>query len=117
LTGGIGGLWGTPAALVMNGAVALGAEAVAAIAGVLRGAVPGAGPGRRGGQPSTCGDAGRDGPGATLRFDQEPADPGASLKRVGDEVDAGYRGESRSGRRTKPIRSYSPLRRRASTCR
>ena len=39
LTGGVGGLWGTPVALVMNGAVALGAEAVAAIA-VLRGAVP-----------------------------------------------------------------------------
>ncbi len=47
LTGGIGGLWGTPAALVMNGAIALGAEAVAAVA-VLRGAVPGVGPGRRG---------------------------------------------------------------------
>ncbi|MGO9180014.1 MAG: MFS transporter [Candidatus Limnocylindrales bacterium] len=38
LTGGIGGLWGTPAALLMNGAVALGAEAVAAVA-VLRGYV------------------------------------------------------------------------------
>jgi MFS family permease len=36
LTGGIGGLWGTPAALVMNGAVVLAAEAVAAAA-VLRG--------------------------------------------------------------------------------
>jgi len=35
LTGGVGGLWGTPASLVMNGAVALGAEAVAAVA-VLR---------------------------------------------------------------------------------
>jgi MFS family permease len=45
LTGGVGGLWGTPAALVMNGAVALGAEAVAAIA-VLRGAVPRIGQGR-----------------------------------------------------------------------
>ncbi|MGA3056644.1 MAG: MFS transporter [Candidatus Limnocylindrales bacterium] len=45
LTGGVGGLWGTPAALVMNGAVALGAEAVAAIA-VLRGAVPRLGQGR-----------------------------------------------------------------------
>ena len=45
LTGGVGGLWGTPAALVMNGAVALGAEAVAAIAG-LRGAVPSVGQGR-----------------------------------------------------------------------
>ena len=48
LTGGVGGLWGTPAALVMNGAVALGAEALAAIA-VLRGAVPGMGQGRSGG--------------------------------------------------------------------
>ena len=38
LTGGIGGLWGTPAALVMNGAVTIAAEAVAAVA-VLRGAV------------------------------------------------------------------------------
>ncbi|MGZ6273355.1 MAG: MFS transporter, partial [Candidatus Limnocylindrales bacterium] len=45
LTGGVGGLWGTPAALVMNGAVALCAEAVAAIA-VLRGAVPPVGQGR-----------------------------------------------------------------------
>ncbi len=45
LTGGVGGLWGTPAALAMNGAVALGAEAVAAIA-VLRGKVPGVGEGR-----------------------------------------------------------------------
>jgi MFS family permease len=35
LTGGVGGLWGTPAALVMNGAITLGAEAVAAAA-VLR---------------------------------------------------------------------------------
>ena len=38
LTGGVGGLWGTPAALVMNGAIAFGAEAVAAVA-VLRGFV------------------------------------------------------------------------------
>jgi predicted MFS family arabinose efflux permease len=45
LTGGVGGLWGTPAALVMNGAVALGAEAVAALA-VLRGFVPRTGGGR-----------------------------------------------------------------------
>jgi MFS family permease len=36
LTGGVGGLWGTPASLVMNGAVTLGAEVVAAVA-VLRG--------------------------------------------------------------------------------
>ncbi|MGD0862295.1 MAG: MFS transporter [Candidatus Limnocylindrales bacterium] len=48
LTGGIGGLWGTPAALVMNGAISLGAEVVAAVA-VLRGAVPTVGAGRRGG--------------------------------------------------------------------
>jgi MFS family permease len=39
LTGGVGGLWGTPAALAVGGAVTLGAEAVAAVA-VLRGAVP-----------------------------------------------------------------------------
>ena len=39
LTGGLGGLLGTPAALVMDGVVTIGAEAVAAIA-VLRGAVP-----------------------------------------------------------------------------
>jgi MFS family permease len=45
LTGGVGGLWGTPAALLMNGAVALGAEAIAAFA-VLRGFVPGVGRGR-----------------------------------------------------------------------
>jgi hypothetical protein len=36
LTGGVGGLWGTPAALVMNGAVTLCAEVVAGVA-VLRG--------------------------------------------------------------------------------
>ena len=45
LTGGVGGLWGTPVAIAMNGAVTLGAEAVAAIA-VLRGAVPRIGQGR-----------------------------------------------------------------------
>jgi MFS family permease len=38
LTGGVGGLWGTPAALVMNGAVAFGAEVVCALA-VLRGRI------------------------------------------------------------------------------
>ena len=32
LTGGVGGLWGTPAALVMNGAVTLGAGVVGALA-------------------------------------------------------------------------------------
>jgi MFS family permease len=49
LTGGFGGLWGTPVALVMNGAVTLAVEAVAAIA-VLRGFVPrlGAGAGAGG---------------------------------------------------------------------
>jgi hypothetical protein len=52
MTGGLGGLMGTPAALVMNGAVTIAAEAVAAVA-ILRGAVPrigdwaGAGGGRR----------------------------------------------------------------------
>ena len=45
MTGGVGGLWGTPAAIAMNGIVTLGAEAVAAIA-VLRGAVPRIGQGR-----------------------------------------------------------------------
>ena len=48
LTGGVGGLLGTPAALVMNGAVTLGAEAVAAVA-VLRGRVPRLGGGEPGG--------------------------------------------------------------------
>jgi hypothetical protein len=38
LTGGVGGLWGTPVAIAMNGAVTLGAEAIAAIA-VLRGRI------------------------------------------------------------------------------
>jgi hypothetical protein len=38
LTGGLGGVWGTPAALLMNGLVTIGAEAVAAVA-VLRGGV------------------------------------------------------------------------------
>jgi MFS family permease len=32
LTGGVGGLWGTPAALVMNGAICFGAQAVAGVA-------------------------------------------------------------------------------------
>ena len=39
LTGGLGGVWGTPAAIFMNGAVTVAAAAVAAIA-LLRGAVP-----------------------------------------------------------------------------
>jgi hypothetical protein len=38
LTGGVGGLWGTPAALVMNGGITLVAEALAVIA-VWRGGV------------------------------------------------------------------------------
>jgi MFS family permease len=48
LTGGVGGLWGTPLALAMNGAVTLGAEAAAAVA-VLRGQarVGGGGEGER----------------------------------------------------------------------
>jgi MFS family permease len=46
LTGGFGGLWGTPVALVMNGVVVLVAEAAAAVA-VLRGGIRvGGGPGR-----------------------------------------------------------------------
>jgi MFS family permease len=45
LTGGVGGLWGTPAALVMNGAVTFAAAGVAAVA-VLRGFVPRTGGGR-----------------------------------------------------------------------
>jgi MFS family permease len=46
LTGGIGGLWGTPAALAVNGGAVLLAEAAAAVA-VLRGAVPRVGGGGR----------------------------------------------------------------------
>jgi hypothetical protein len=38
LTGGFGGLWGTPVALAMNGAVVVVAEVVAVVA-VLRGRV------------------------------------------------------------------------------
>jgi MFS family permease len=38
LTGGVGGLWGTPAALVMNGAICFGVQAVAGVA-VLRGRI------------------------------------------------------------------------------
>jgi predicted MFS family arabinose efflux permease len=38
LTGGVGGLWGTPAALAMNGAITLGAEVLCAVA-VLRGRI------------------------------------------------------------------------------
>jgi MFS family permease len=49
LTGGVGGLWGTPVAIAMNGVVTLGAEAIAAIA-VLRGALPRIGQGRASGE-------------------------------------------------------------------
>jgi hypothetical protein len=52
LTGGLGGLMGTPAALVMNGAVTIAAEAIAAVA-VLRGRVP------RIGDPAGAGGGGR----------------------------------------------------------
>jgi hypothetical protein len=54
LTGGIGGLWGTPAALLMNGAVTLGAQAIAIVA-VLRGHVPGAGANASAGPPLSVG--------------------------------------------------------------
>ncbi len=52
LTGGLGGVWGTPAALLMNGLVTIGAEAVAAVA-VLRGGV------RIGGDSGRSGQSGR----------------------------------------------------------
>jgi MFS family permease len=58
LTGGVGGLWGTPAALVMNGAVAIGAEAVAAVA-VLRGGVPRIGDRAGGGEPDRSAEPAR----------------------------------------------------------
>jgi MFS family permease len=51
LTGGVGGLWGTPAALVMNGLITLAAEALAAVA-VLRGRVSVGGGGGGGGGPA-----------------------------------------------------------------
>ena len=51
LTGGVGGLWGTPAALVMNGAICFGVQAVAGVA-VLRGHIRvGGGGGRGSGTP------------------------------------------------------------------
>jgi len=52
MTGGVGGLWGTPAALVMNGAMCFVAQAVAAVA-ILRGhiRVDGDGRGRGSGTP------------------------------------------------------------------
>jgi MFS family permease len=60
LTGSFGGLWGTPVAIAMNGAVTLGAEVVAAIA-VLRGAVPGMGQGRPGGREPVSAHLGPEG--------------------------------------------------------
>jgi MFS family permease len=39
LTGGVGGVWGTPAALLLNGSVTIGAELLAGLA-ILRGRVP-----------------------------------------------------------------------------
>jgi MFS family permease len=45
LTGAVGGQWGVPAALAMNGVVTIGAELVAALA-VVRGKVPRPGQGR-----------------------------------------------------------------------
>src|SRR5450759_1577215 len=56
LTGGVGGLWGTPAALVMNGAICLGAQAVAGVA-VLRGHIRVDGGGGRGRGSGTPGPA------------------------------------------------------------
>ncbi len=52
LTGGLGGLWGTPVALAVNGVVVAACEAVAGIA-ILRGAVPRLGRGGVGSVPET----------------------------------------------------------------
>jgi MFS family permease len=49
LTGGLGGIWGTPAAVLMNGLVTIGAATVAAVA-VLRGGVRIGGDSGRSGQ-------------------------------------------------------------------
>jgi MFS family permease len=57
LTGGFGGLWGTPVALVMNGGVTLAAEALAAIA-VLRGFLPRLGAGAGAGGAASGGAGG-----------------------------------------------------------
>jgi MFS family permease len=59
LTGGVGGLWGTPAALLMNGAIAFGAQAVAGVA-VWRGHIRvdgggGGGSGKPGPAPAQLG--------------------------------------------------------------
>ena len=56
LTGGVGGLWGTPAALLMNGAICFGAQAVAGVA-VLRGHIRVDGGGGRGRGSGTPGPA------------------------------------------------------------
>ena len=56
LTGGVGGLWGTPAALVMNGALAFGSSTVAAVA-VLRGHIRADGGGGLGRGSRTPGSA------------------------------------------------------------
>jgi MFS family permease len=69
LTGGVGGLWGTPAALVMNGAVAFGVEAIAAVA-VLRGHVPRIGDRAGGGAAGRSPEAGH------------PATPRATLPSI-----------------------------------
>jgi MFS family permease len=63
LTGGVGGLWGTPAALAMNGTVVLVGGAAAAVA-VLRGFGGRVGGGRRDG---------------STEFERSTTDPGATL--------------------------------------
>src|SRR5450759_3325447 len=67
LTGGVGGLWGTPAALVMNGAICFGAQAVAGVA-IVRGHIRADGGGGRGRGSGTPGPA--------------PAPQGASLPSI-----------------------------------
>ena len=67
LTGGVGGLWGTPAALLINGAICFGAQAVAGVA-VLRGHIRVGGGGGRGRGSGTPGPA--------------PAPQGASLPSI-----------------------------------
>jgi predicted MFS family arabinose efflux permease len=67
LTGGVGGLWGTPAALVMNGAICFSVQAVAGVA-VLRGHIRVDGSGGRGRGSGTPGPA--------------PAPQGASLPSI-----------------------------------
>jgi MFS family permease len=56
LTGGVGGLWGTPAALLMNGAVTVAAQALVGVA-VLRGHIRVDGGGGRGRGSGTPGPA------------------------------------------------------------